>query len=941
MTLTVGARLGPYEIVAPIGAGGMGEVYRAHDSKLNRDVAIKVLPEALARDPERLARFEREAQVLAALNHPNIAHIHGFEDSTGVAALVMELVEGPTLEEKLRHGSGLMADGYGPRRSSTIGDQPSAISHLPSAGLPMDEALSIARQICEALEAAHEKGIIHRDLKPANIKVREDGTVKVLDFGLAKALGPAEAGHYVPGAAGAGGVRLQPDLANSPTLTSPAMMTGAGVILGTAAYMSPEQARGKSVDAHTDLWAFGCVLYEMLTGQRAFPGDSVTDTLSAVVSSDPAWEALPQTTPAAVRRLLRRCLMKDRKQRLASASDARLEIEDALSPTASTATQTHPHTPRRSALLFAVGLGAGLIAAAGAFMLWSTTSRPSTAAPAVTRLVIQPPTGTQIMGGHREIAVSADGRQMAFIARGAAEQHIYVRRLDDLESHQVAGTEGARDLAFSPDGRWLAFHSGNKIRKVSLSGGSPTVLADAVHSHGLAWHPTEDAIYFAPTQSSAIWKVPASGGRAVEVTRLDKAGGEQSHEWPVFSIDSRTLAFSVNATSADLDDEGVSLLELGTGARQNVRTGGDAVGFTQARELLFVREHSLMSASYDSTRHVLASGARELVAGVRRVAGGTVALSSSGTLAYVASPDLKRRSLVWIAPDGTQADANFGRRHFTGANLSLDGRRVAVAADDRDGTVLYVGDTSGGALTPVATSQSKTPEMPWNPDGKSFAGGDSHTGRLLRFSVLGGGAVEPLLADGAANLLPEQWTPDGRGLIFTRRETETGRRSISLLSLDSSPAKWSVIVDGGQGIVRGASLSPDGHWLAYDSNESGRSEIYVQAFPSPAGRLQVSRDGGTRVRWAKSSNRLYFISGTTFMVTTVTTYPDLRSDVPRRVVNEPLLAQDSAAAVRQYDVALDGRILAIKEDDSARFDYIVVVQNWLSEAPALLSTPRR
>jgi len=272
MALTAGARLGPYEIVAPIGAGGMGEVYRAHDSKLNRDVAIKVLPEAFARDPERLARFEREAQVLSALNHPNIAHIHGFEDSTGVAALVMELVEGPTLAERIAKGS--------------------------ERGLALDEALAIARQIAEALEAAHEKGIIHRDLKPANIKVREDGTVKVLDFGLAKAFGPAEAGHYVPGAAGARSVRLQPDLANSPTLTSPAAMTGAGVILGTAAYMSPEQARGKSVDAHTDLWAFGCVLYEMLTGRRAFPGESVTDTLSAVISKEPAWEALPQTTPA-------------------------------------------------------------------------------------------------------------------------------------------------------------------------------------------------------------------------------------------------------------------------------------------------------------------------------------------------------------------------------------------------------------------------------------------------------------------------------------------------------------------------------------------------------------------------------------------------------------------------------------------------------------------
>jgi dipeptidyl aminopeptidase/acylaminoacyl peptidase len=424
------------------------------------------------------------------------------------------------------------------------------------------------------------------------------------------------------------------------------------------------------------------------------------------------------------------------------------------------------------------------------------------------------------------------------------------------------------------------------------------------------------------------------------VTQLDKAHGERSHEWPLIVEDGHTLLFSVNANTSGFDEEGVSLLTLGTGARQTVRTGGDAVGFTDGRELLFVRDYSLMSASYDSTHHALASEAREMVANVRRGSGSTAVLSSSGTLVYVPSPDLKRRSLVWIAPDGTQTDANFGRRQFRSVSLSLDGRRVAVAAVDPEGTALYVGDTSGGTLTPVATRQGRTWEMPWNPDGRSFAGGDVRTGRLLRFSVLGAGAGEPLLADGTRNL-PEQWTPDGRGLIFTRVETGTGRISICLLSFDTSPAKWSVIVDGGQGTARGASLSPDGHWLAYESNESERSEIYVQAYPSQAPRLQVSREGGTKARWAKDSNQVYFITGgTTLMVTKVTTHPELRSEAPRTIVNEPLLVQDGAPA-KDYDIAPDGRILALKEDDSARFDYIVVVQNWLSETRALLSTPRK
>jgi eukaryotic-like serine/threonine-protein kinase len=873
----------------------MGEVYRARDTKLNRDIALKVIPDTFALDPDRISRFTREAQVLASLNHPHIAAIYGFEDSGAIHALVLELVEGETLADRIARGPILV-----------------------------DEALPIARQICEALEAAHEQGIIHRDLKPANIKITPDGVVKVLDFGLAKLTDPAHA----------------PASDLSPTITSPAM-TQAGMILGTAAYMSPEQAKGRPADKRSDIWAFGCVLFEMLTGRRPFDGEDVTDVMVAVLSKEPDWTALPARVPGSIRALIRRCLEKDRKRRLDSAAAARLEIEDALSPSTSTATETHPSTPRRGALMLSLGLGAGLIAAVGAYMLGTNASRVASAPPAVTRLVIQPPAGTQIIATHREIAVSADGRQVAFIARGAAGQHIYVRRLDELESQQVAGTEGARDLAFSPDGGWLVFNAADKIRKVSLSGGSPTVLADALHSHGLAWHPA-DVIYFAPTATSAIWKVSASGGSAAAVTQLDKAHGERSHECPLITGDGRTLLFSVNASNMpDPDKTEVSLLMLGTGARETVRTGGDAVGFMDAHELMFVREHSLMSAPYDATRHVLASGARELVARVRQNAGGTVGLSSSGTLAYVPSPDLKRRSLVWIAPDGTQTDANFGRRQFRAVSLSLDGRRVAVAADDHDGTALYVGDTSGGTLTPVANRQGPTPEMPWSPDGKSFAGADSHTGGLFRFSVLGGGAGEPLLlADGARNS-PNQWTPDGRGLIFSRYETATGRTSICLLSLDTSPAKWSVIVDGGQGIAQSASLSPDGRWLAYESDKSGQLEIYVQAYPSPAGRIQVSREGGTKARWAKNSNRLFFIrGGTTFMVSTVTTQPELRPEVPRPIVNETLLPQDGSRR-KPYDVAPDGRILAIKEDDSASFDYIVVVQNWLSEARALLSTPRK
>lgn len=888
VTPAPGTRVGVYEITALLGEGGMGQVYRATDTRLKRQVAVKILPATLAADADRLARFQREAEILAALNHPNIAGIHGLEESSGVVALIMELVEGEDLSVRIMRGA-----------------------------IRLDEALPIAGRIAEALEAAHEQGIIHRDLKPANIKVRVDGAVKVLDFGVAKALEPAGGGRGKS--------------AHAATSTSPAL-TQTGAILGTAAYMSPEQARGQPVDVRTDLWAFGCVLFEMLTGSRAFRGASVADTLAAVVTAEPRWEDLPQATPPALLKLLRRCLAKDRSRRMASASDARLEIEDALNPNASAELPPHPGPGPRRAWTFAIGLGIGVLAAAaGAYLLWG--SAPPTAPPTVTRLVIQPPPGTQLISGHREVAVSADGRQVAFIARGAAEQHIYVRRLDELESKQVSGTDGARDLAFSPDGQWIAFHAREKISKVRLSGGVPTELAASTHAHGLAWHPAEDAIYFALNGTSGIWKVPAGGGTAVAVTTLDKARGEQSHDFPLFSPDGRTLLFSVNAMSAEFDKEEVSLLTLQTGQRENLRTGGDAVGFTDNGDVLFVRARSLMSAPYNATRHVLASEAVEMVSGVRRDSSATASVSRSGTLAYVPSPDINRRSLVWISSDGTAADANFGRRHFVSAAISPNGRRVAVTAGFPM-RALYVADAAGGTLTPVNAQGSQ--DMTWSPDGHWIAG--TINGELSRILAIGG-QWESLLTDSARNRA-QQWIAEG--LLFSRREDFTSRSSLRVLAPGSSPPKVSMLmdsVDGTLGTI--ASLSSDGHWLAYESRAGGAVEVYVQAYPltTDTAPLKISTAGGAKPRWAKN-NQLIFLTNTTFMVATVSTRPELHADTPRPIVDEPLLVQGSDS-IRPYEVAPDGRILAVKEDDSVRSDHIVVVQNWLSELRAPVAGSRK
>ena len=918
MSLSAGTRLGSYEVIAPLGAGGMGEVYRARDLRLNREVAIKVLPPSFASDADRVMRFEREAKTLASLNHPHIAQIFGIEEvrggegpgagapgargvRDGVAfsrGIVMELVEGETLADRIARGP-----------------------------LPLDEAFAIARQIAEALEAAHDSGIIHRDLKPANVKIRADGTVKVLDFGLAKA--PAPVSSQVGARRGA----PTPE----PTMSSPAV-THAGMILGTAAYMSPEQARGKPVDQRADLWAFGCVLYEMLTGRQPFGGETVSDSIAAILGREVSFEPMPPNTPASIRRLLRRCLARDPRARLHHMADARLDLEDALDPARAEVTSTAPPRGRFAPYLGLV-LGAVLVAIAGGYLLGSRAVTDRATPAAVTRFIISAPAGTQIVSGHREVVISADGQQIAFIARGASDQHIYVRRVDELTARQIAGTDGARDLTFSPDGRWLAFNGGNKIRKVSLGGGAPTVLADAVHSHGIAWHAAEDAIYFAPHQRSAIWKVPASGdSSAVAVTTLVAERGELSHEWPLFSADGQTLVFSVNA-NADLEHAAVAFLNLPTSAVQTIRTGGETFALTDRGELMFVRSGAPMGARYSDNR--LSSS--ELLDPAAAIDGSVVALSSNGTLAYVPSPDIKRRSLVWISPDGRESDAGFGRRGFGGVSLSPDGRRVAIAIGDGSDDAIYLADASGGTLTMLTKPAAWA--AAWSPDGESLAGvvrpPNTTNDTLVRVAAEPGRTWETLFVSESDEAIVAQWTPDARALLFSLRDARTGRRSVATLGLDSTPPKVSVIVNSAENrIVQLPSLSDDGRWLAYESDESGRAEVYVQGYPSPTARFQVSRDGGSRPMWTKRGDAIYFVAGNAIMSSAVTTDPEPRFGIPRVIVSDPLLFVGGAGN-KWFDVAPDGRILAIKEDSSIPTDHIVVVQNWLGEVRARQAEGRK
>jgi YD repeat-containing protein len=657
----------------------------------------------------------------------------------------------------------------------------------------------------------------------------------------------------------------------------------------------------------------------------------VTDVLASVVKDEPRWDALPAETPAAIRTLLRRCLQKERRKRLASAADARIEIEDVLSGGSTPAMRASPAVAARRSPLRSIATAAALLVAlAGGYLLGSRWgANPGGPAP-VTRFVIGPPAGTQIVTGHRELAISNDGHQIAFIARGASDQHIYVRRIDELTPRQVTGTDGARDLAFSPDGRSLVFHSGNRIRIVSLAGGAPTAIAEAVHSHGLAWHPSEPVIYFSPHQSSAIWKVATDGGSAAtQVTTLDSARGEISHEWPILTDDGRRLVFTSNANGGGFDRQTVSVLTLATNDRQTVRTGGNAFALTGQDDLLYVRMGALMRGRYagdrlDSPVLLEAPSANE-----------HVVMSPTGALAFVPEPDYKRRSLIWIAPDGRTTDAGFGRRAFASIALSPDGRRAAFTiSDDREDT-LYLGDLSGGLLTPLVTPGPWTPV--WSPDGRWIAGTVRQPGRdTLTFSRVATevGRTWEILTDEIIDDTVTQWTRDGRGLLVSKRDLTSGQRYVVELALGSQPPSLTPVADSGRDrIAQSASLSPDGRWLAYESNESGRLEVYVQAYPTATSRVQVSREGGQWPLWSKGGDVLYFRAGSALLSSAVTTSPALRSDPPRVILRDPLLAELIVSA-KPFDVAPDGRVLAIREDDSIRSDHIVVVQNWLTGVQA-------
>ena len=919
MPLPPGARFGAYEILSALGAGGMGEVYRARDTTLNRDVAIKIVLPAVADDPERLARFSREAQVLASINHANIAAIYGVADAADCRGLVMELVEGPTLGDRIAQG-----------------------------GLPIDEALAVARQIAAALEAAHELGIVHRDLKPANIKVRADGTVKVLDFGLAKAIEPAAAGS---GSAG---------LMNSPTITSPALMTGRGVILGTAAYMAPEQARGRVVDTRADIWAFGCVLFEMLTRRQAFAGDDVSDTLASVIKDDPAWHQLPAATPSGIRRLLKRCLEKNPSKRLQAIGDARIEIDDAIDTpddhaaagTASPAGRSPRSVPIVAALAIAVVLlAAGIIAAR---LVSVPAAQRSLPAAGVTRSLISVTPADRLRANNSvedlaegrpsrtAMALSPDGRSLVFSAIHGDQQQLYFRALDRLGATPMAGTEGGASPFFSPDGQWVGFWSKGALRRVAVSGdGGATTICETGSIFGASWG-SNGTIAFAHF-SPGLWQVPAAGGTPQPLTQLDGTQHEVSHRLPQMLPGNAAVLFTVTRSAVPKwEDTRIVVQSLTSGERKELLQGADA-RYVSTGHLVYARAGALFAVPFNLDRLEVTGAPVSMIPDLMQAAympnvgndsgAGQFSVSASGALVYLPGgmfPDLER-SLVWVDRSGSVQPLAAPTRAYFAPRLSPDGQRVLVWTSGTDRNV-WVYDLVRGTLTPL-TTEGRNSYSIWTPDGQRVTfSSDTGAGALLWKSADGTGTAERVTPDEVTGN-PISWSPN-RTLAISRGG------DIWALSLDGDRRPHPIVQS--RFSKAHPDFSPDGRWLAYYSNESGRDEVYVQPYPGPGPRQQISTGGGTGPAWSQDGRELFYqtmsqrpgeaLGVLTIMAMPITTRPAFSAGIPKALFQ--LRAPLTTLGTRGYDVTRDGRRFLMVQDKQRpplKATEMILVQNWFEE----------
>ena len=873
-------------------------------------MAVKVLPDIFAADPERLARFEREAKLLAALSHPNIAAIHGLEEAEGKRFLILELVEGETLAQRLRRSP-----------------------------LPIDEALDVCRQIAEGLEPAHEKNIVHRDLKPSNVKITPEGKVKILDFGLARVFLDQS-----PVAA----------MADSPTIT--AEMTQPGVILGTAAYMSPEQAKGKQVDKRADIWAFGCILFECLTGKAAFPGETITEVIASILKGDPDWNALPKGLPANVRGVLRRCLQKDRNFRYHDIADARIEIAEELS-LPSLEEEVALQRPLRAWIMGAVigGLVIGIVAA---FITWPL--RRVEPPPSVSRSILKIEPGHWLDGLRSRplevptrtgMAMASDGSFVVYSAIAEnpgpqAKPQIYLRRMDRMDAVPVAGTEGGISPFLSPDDRWIGFWEGGKLKKILVGGGVPAALCDVGRPFGVNWGPDDD-IVFSSRWDLGLSRISGQGGNVEVLTVPDKTRKEYGHRLPRWLPNGRNVLFTIVGHGHVLQPR-LALLDLGTRTwRVVIEDAADGL-YLRTGHLVFMREGMLMAVAFDLDRLEVRGQPVPVVANVMHVlhiatradntGAGQYCVSNSGSLAYVPGEVVSAfdNMLFRVDQTGIVRSAADIKAPLSLPRFSPDGRRIAYDTEGREERV-WVYDIDRGTASRLTEIGSAG--CVWTPDGRRLAFSSPISGQEnLYWQATDGSSAAERLTTSDYWQIPGAFAPDGSTLAFVEEPPETG---YDILILDMKSRRVTPFLKS-KALEGWPEYSPDGRWLAYASDETGRMEVWVRPFPGPGGRWQISKEGGREPIWSKDGRQLFYREAGRVWAADVRTDDGFSAGKPRLLFEKTGFSR--ANAVRYWDLYPDGRgfLMVKKEEIEPRpVTEMILVQNWFEELKRLVPTGKK